>query len=271
MCMHITLLTLTIALLVATFGPDEKGNIYANTMLDSTIALIGSAMICYFCYTVWFHQSSFLILVQTDILTGPRVPKQKYNVEEKAENYIATMISIINTMCTVYQFFAANLNGKYMTNTVKFWLKMLFILKLVLFNLPGNIFIATTLRLRDRSRLFLNKFISGDIENRAVNQNNNILREYYQLDDFVNQLNNKFGLWVLIHMILGTPYLSQKSVEFFKGSSSFSSVLLSIPVTFAHIFFLFVAASASQKVNQFKLKLNFKFISIFSLCFTVLF
>lgn len=246
--MHTILLTLTVILLATVFGPDEHGNIYGNSMLDSTIALVGSAMICYFIFTVWFNQSIFLLLAQIDTLTTSQVAKHKYNIEERIQNYIATVIPGIIVMSSIYQFCTANLNNKCVGHTIQFWFKMLFGFQLVLFNLPGDIFIATALRLRDRAQLFLDyNFNFRDIENHVITRN--IIREYYKLDDFVNELNDKFGLWVLIHMVVGIPYISQKSVEFFKGSTNFINVLVNIPFMFATIFFLFVAASVSQKVN----------------------
>lgn len=247
--MHIILLTLTVHLLFATFGPDEQGNIYANSILDSTLVLVGSGMIWYFIYTVWFDQTHFLFLAQMDTLDTHKFAKHKYNIKDRIQNCIATVIPVILLMSSLYQFCIANLNSKYVSYTVQFWFKMLFVFQLVLFNFPEDIFIVTALRLRDRAQLFLdNNFNSRDIENRITTST--IIREYYELDDFVNELNDKFGFWLLIHMVVGIPYLSQKSVEFFKGSTSFISVLLNIPVMFAHIFFLFVAASVTQKVIE---------------------
>ncbi len=233
---------MTIPMLYATFGPDKHGKMKANSILDFTLGVFGTGVIWYFVHFVWFCQSNFLLLMQPDTI----VHHQKRNIKESMQNLCAILLPSFNIFSSLYTFFEVSAVDSYKTEGI--WSPsnvraVGFVLLLILFNLQHNFFQVIVLRFRERTKIFCELITSGS------KPTQNVLKEYEQLDLHINQLNEKFGTWILISAVFAIPYLSQKFIELFKGSVSLLAGLLNIPFLIAEIFYLLMAAEGSFQVR----------------------
>lgn len=246
---------MTIPMLYATFGPDEQGKMKANSVLDFTLGVFGTGVIWYFLYFVWFNQLNFLLLMQPDMVTTYMfVPQhQKGKLKERVQNLCAILLPIFNIFGSVYSFFEVSAVEIHKSGGILSPIVIkgtAYVLLIVLFNIQHNFFQVLTLRFREKTEMFCELVSNIHLCRSQHKHTETILREYEKLDLYVDQLNEKFGTWVLISAVVAIPYLSQKFIELFKGSVSVVIGLLNIPFLVAEIFYLLMAAESCFQVRN---------------------
>lgn len=253
---HLAVLANLCVALYQSFG--KEGFLYRekNSMLIAALKIVGIFFSGYFFITIWVFQHRFVSLLSSNSLfkkPSNELSELKINsADEKLQNAFAVVSSVFSIAISVVNFlnkyYKLEPNLQFLSKICHILWKISDFYYVISMALPDVFFPIIVLSFRDRARLLIAML---KLSRNGQIAPNSILREYLMLDEYVNKLNDNFGIWTMAFTLFVIPFYSLNLVVLFQKNLSTSDGLPNLIYLCSTSFFLLMSASLSSQVIKY--------------------
>lgn len=249
---HLAVLANLCVALYQSFG--KEGFLYRekNSMLIAALKIVGIFISGYFFITIWVFQHRFVSLLSCNSLFKNLSELKINSANEKLQNAFAVVSSVLSIAISLVNFlnkyYKLEPNLQFLSKICHIVWKISDFYYVISMDLPDVFFPIIVLSFRDRARLLIAML---KLSRNGQISPNSILREYLMLDEYVNKLNDNFGIWTIAFTLFVIPFYSLNLVVLFQKNLSTSDGLPNLLYLCSTSFFLLMSASLSSQVIKY--------------------
>lgn len=251
---HMVLFAMICCKVYGTFGKDSSfgSSQDSPSMLQAAMTFNLILVPTYFIVSIWRYENRFKTLIQLNCQPTTNFLKLERNPVKRAfENVLAILFPLLSfaeiLVAAVHEIFKTNVNSE--LDNWKIVQLAFCVISQVIYELsvgtPDILFPLIVLSYRDRAEQFLSFVFSSK---NAMVYASSVIKEFYALEKYVNEINDKFGIWILIYSVATIPFYSINLIKFFSGTMSLFYGLTAIWFCCGTSFYFLMAANVSSEV-----------------------
>lgn len=246
-----TVITLTVFIFVSYSLDSERGiPTKSNSLFYAAIVITGTFLVFYVSISIWFYEPRFRLLLDFNESNCYNYrSNDKIPILHKFQNISAIICVIVSVVDPFIEIFYVQNMYKWTESVL--WasiVRVLVCIYALVSHFPDVLFRGLSFTFRDKASQFAAMVASSEEE--AVIPARLIWEEYFNLYNYVQNLNDKFGIWILTYAVLFIPFYSLKLNDLLQGNLSVLKGVFNVSYFVGTSIFLIMSANSSLQVSQ---------------------